>query len=275
MLYVTIPRPILKRIAKKHLALIVTDVDKFAQVGATAALDFARMHTHWLTGGLLTVLFAGIARWVRGVNTTGAMAGALSCFILYIGGGPGALAALVTVFGLAWITTRIGYRRKQQLGTAERREGRSASQVLANLGVATACAALVLIYRDRSMLLLSSAAALSEAAADTVSSEVGQAFSDKAWLITNLRAVPAGSNGGVSGWGTLAGIAAAAIVSAVYVLAGGAPRQWLKISVTAAVFGMIADSFLGAWFERPRLLNNNAVNFLGTLVAAISAAFLS
>ena len=36
---------------------------------------------------------------------------------------------------------------------------------------------------------------------------------------------------------------------------------------------MIADSYLGALLERRKLLNNDAVNFLGTLVAA-GAAFL-
>ena len=36
----------------------------------------------------------------------------------------------------------------------------------------------------------------------------------------------------------------------------------------AAVAGMIADSFLGAWLERRKMLNNDLVNFLGTMVAA-------
>ena len=31
---------------------------------------------------------------------------------------------------------------------------------------------------------------------------------------------------------------------------------------------MIADSFLGAGLERRRLVNNDSVNFLGTLIAA-------
>ena len=151
---------------------------------------------------LLTVAFTLLARVVRGVTNSGAVAGAFSCFVLYVGGGPGAFAALITVFALAWITTRLGYARKQKLGTAERREGRKASQVLANLGVATACAAASIISHDRTIFLLAMAAALSEAAADTVSSEVGQAFGEKARLITTWRSVPAGTDGGVSLIGT-------------------------------------------------------------------------
>jgi uncharacterized protein (TIGR00297 family) len=203
------------------------------------------------------------------------MAGALCCFVLYLGGGPGAFVALITVFGLAWITTRLGYQRKQELGVAERREGRNAFQVLANLGVATACAALFLMNHGKPLFLLALAAALSEAAADTVSSEVGQAFGYKARLITNWESVPAGTNGAVSLIGTLAGIAAAGIVSSVCNLGGLLPRTWLVISAGAAVLGMLADSFLGAWLERRHLLNNDSVNLISTLVAAVAACALS
>jgi uncharacterized protein (TIGR00297 family) len=78
----------------------------------------------------------------------------------------------------------------------------------------------------------------------------------------------------VSWAGTLAGVAAAFVVSLVSVSTGLLPLKWLGISITAAVAGMIADSLLGASLERRKLLNNDAVNFLGTLVAAGTAFFL-
>ena len=253
----------------------MTDVHTPAVSYALASLAFTRLDGRWATGALLTLLFTGIARWLRGVTTAGALAGALCCFVLYLGGGSGAFAALITVFGLAWITTRLGYQRKQKLGVAEKREGRNASQVLANLGVAVACAVLFLLNPGRPAFLLALATALSEAAADTVSSEVGQAFADKARLITNWVSVPAGTNGAVSVIGTLAGIVAAGVVSSVCALGGLLPRTWLVISAGAAVLGMLADSFLGAWLERRRLLNNDSVNFISTLVAAVAAYALS
>jgi uncharacterized protein (TIGR00297 family) len=229
----------------------------------------------WAIGGLLTLLFTALARWVRGVTKAGAIAGAICCFALYAGGGSGAFAALIAVFALAWITTRLGYSRKQQLGIAERREGRSASQVLANLGVAAACAAIHAAGYSNPLWLLAASAALSEAAADTVSSEVGQAFGDRPWLITNWKPVPAGTNGAVSLTGTLAGIAAAGIVSSVCLLCGLFPRSRLAVSIGAAILGTIADSFLGAWLERRHLLNNDSVNFLSTLVAALASLCLA
>ena len=48
-------------------------------------------------------------------------------------------------------------------------------------------------------------AALAEAAADTVSSEVGQATGRGAYMITDFRDAPIGTNGAISVEGTLAG----------------------------------------------------------------------
>src|SRR5437016_7213582 len=158
-----------------------------AELGAVAVYK-------WEIAGLLTLAFTLLAHQLRGVTVSGAVAGAVSCFVLYVGGGAGAFAALITVFGLTWSTTWLGYERKQKLGTAERREGRTAAQVLANLGTATACAVLYAFNRDERIFLLALTAALSEAAADTVSSEVGQAFAEKARLITSWDCVPAGTN---------------------------------------------------------------------------------
>jgi len=228
----------------------------------------------WIAGAV-TLAFSALARWIRGVSPSGAIAGAIVCFLLYAGAGPGAFAGLVSVFALAWITTRLGYQRKQRLGTAEKQDGRTASQVLANRGVAASCAALYAASQGKAIFLLATAAALSEAAADTVSSELGQASSEKARLITTWEQVPAGTDGGVSLIGTLAGIAAATLVSLVCVLTGLLAWKWLGTSVAAAVLGMVADSYLGAWLERRQLLNNDSVNFLSTLVAAGAASLLA
>ncbi len=250
---------------------IVTDVYDLPRLAEVTAFP-----GQWAVGGLLTLAFTLIARWMRGVTNSGAWVGAVSCLLLYVCGGPGAFAALTTVFALAWVTTRLGYQRKQKLGIAERREGRKASQVLANLGVATACAGFSVLSPNRqTFFLLAMAAALSEAAADTVSSELGQAFGEKARLITTWRSVSPGTDGAVSLVGTLAGGVAAGIVSFVCVLGGLLSREGMAISAGTAILGMVADSFLGAWLERHHLVNNDSVNFLSTLVAASAAFWLA
>lgn len=231
--------------------------------------------TRLITAAAVTIVFTLLARAIRGVTTSGAIAGALVCFLLYSIAGPGAFAALVTVFVLAWLTTRLGYKKKQKLGTAEKREGRTASQVLANLGTAAICVVLFALSAKNFAYLLAACAALAEAAADTVSSEFGQAFHQQARLITTGELVPAGTDGGITLAGTLAGTAAAAIVAAVCVATSIIPRHWFGLSILAAVAGMLFDSLLGALLERRRLLNNDAVNFLSTVFAAALAFTLS
>jgi uncharacterized protein (TIGR00297 family) len=215
----------------------------------------------------VTLVFTLLARWVRGVSLSGAIAGAAISFVLYVAAGPGAFTALVWVFALTWLATRFGYRSKQELGTAENRGGRTASQVLANLAVAAACAGLFALM-GKSAFLVATAAALSEAAADTVSSELGQAQSKRARLITTWEVVPAGTDGGVTVFGTVAGIAAAVFTSLVCAFVSLVPFRQLGIAVLAATLGMIVDSYLGATLQRRKLLNNDWVNFLSTLVAA-------
>jgi uncharacterized protein (TIGR00297 family) len=216
---------------------------------------------------IVSVVFAALARSVRGVTIGGAIAGAGICCLLYVGTGLGGFLVLVTVFALTWLGTRFGYRRKEKLGTAERSDGRTALQVLANLAVAAGCAGLSILTARKEVLLLAVSAALSEAAADTVSSEVGQARNADARLISSWAVVPAGTDGGVSWAGTVAGVAAATSVSLVSVTTGLIPLKWGGVSIAAAVLGMIADSFLGALLEQRKVLNNDAVNFLGTLIA--------
>jgi len=225
----------------------------------------------WALG--FTLAFATSARWLRAVTVSGAITGGVLAFLLFAAAGPGAFAALIVVFLLTWTTTRIGHQRKRQLGTAEKRGGRSASQVIANVGVAAAAAVAGLLTLH-SAGLVACAAALAEAAADTTSSEVGQAVSDSAYLITSFRRVLVGTDGGISFAGTLAGIAASAVVATVCWLTRMIGASWLLPVAAAGLLGMIVDSLLGATLQRKHLLNNDAVNLLSTIAAAVFALFL-
>lgn len=239
---------------------------------------FARMNElvarQLLAAGVVSLSFSTAAWWLRGVSLLGAVTGAGVCFVIYTTAGPGAVGALAIVFALTWASTHFGYPRKKRLGTAERRQGRSASQVLANLSVAAGCCVLSAIS-GRGSFLLGAVAALSEAAADTVSSEIGQAQSEAALLITTWQAVPAGTSGAVTGIGTAAGIVAAVLVCFFSRWVGFLPGKWLATTILAAVLGMISDSLLGATLEKKAILNNNWVNFLSTLLAAAIAIVMA
>jgi uncharacterized protein (TIGR00297 family) len=191
-----------------------------------------------------------------------------------------ALIPVLAVSLLAFAATRAGRRKKERLGTAEARRGRSAAQVAANLGLAALVASepvkiwlsnslwFPFAARTETLMLAMALAALAEAAADTVSSEIGQVLGGRPRMITTMRAVEPGTDGAVSVTGTLAGLVAAAIVAGTgsWAMRSGWSLFWL--SSAGAVFGLVFDSLLGATFERKGWLNNDAVNFLSTASAA-------
>lgn len=191
-----------------------------------------------------------------------------------------ALTPVLAVFVLADVATRLGREQKMRLGTAER-HGRTAAQVAANLGMAAlACDGVApswlagsswLSHAAPALLLAAGLAPLVEAAADTVSSEVGQVLGGLPYMITTQRRVEAGTDGGVSLIGTLSGLTAAGIVAAVGAWALGGGRAMFAISCAGGVFGLFFDSLLGATLERRGWLNNDAVNYLSTISAAAFA----
>jgi uncharacterized protein (TIGR00297 family) len=192
-----------------------------------------------------------------------------------------ALIPLLAVFVLTFIATRIGKAKKDRLGTGESKRGRNAAQVSANLGAAALVAFPVVALTANPLLknagqavgFILGLAALAEAAADTVSSEMGQVFGGQPRLITSFRVVAPGTDGGITVFGTIAGACAALLVVVIgFWSAQGTQRllgDWpIVLLVTAgAVFGLLFDSLLGATLERRGWLNNDAVNFLSTLSA--------
>jgi uncharacterized protein (TIGR00297 family) len=217
----------------------------------------------------VTLGFGLLARVLRGVNRSGMLAGGCACFLLFASAGPPAFAALTALFVLTWAATRLGFRRKQELGVAERGDGRNAWQVLANLGVAALASVFFSLTGNRAWLVAASAA-LAEAATDTVASEIGQTHRT-ARLITTWQELPAGTDGGVTPLGTAAGAFAGLLVACVAAGAGMIPRAQFWIPCAAGFAGMVVDSILGATVQRRGWMNNEAVNLLGTLAAAVIA----
>lgn len=228
----------------------------------------------------------GLLVWgLRAATAGAALTGTLFTLAFYFAapGWRNLLWPLLALFVLTFAATRFGRARKEELQVAEERRGRSASQVAANLGMAGLASVAVSASRFFALsapilgrpMLISLVAALAEATADTVSSEMGEVLGGEPVLLTTLRRVPAGTDGAVSLAGTLAGCAGAAVIALLAVIV--LPMTWSEgLAATAAgVFGLFFDSLLGATLERRGWLNNDAVNFLSTCAAALCGALIS
>ncbi len=195
---------------------------------------------------------------------------------------------LALLFVLTFLATRAGRRVKVRAGLAEKRHGRSSAQVIANLSIAgLAVSALgfdlvigggsccgggyykVWVWPAMMMMCL---AAMVEATADTVSSEIGQAFGGRPVMLLTLQRVDPGADGAVTLLGSLAGIAGGTFVAVVGMWALRLTPFQAAIALFAGICGLFFDSFLGATVERRGWIGNDLVNFTSTLFAAALAA---
>ena len=221
---------------------------------------------------LVTLAVAVVARLLRAVDTSGAIAG------LAIGGSIGlahgltGLAPLGAFFLLGSVATRIGYDRKAAKGAAERSGGaRGAARVLAKGGVAAVAA-----LWPAPCAAAAASGALAAALADTLGTEIGTLSRGKPRLLPTFRAVAAGTPGAVSWTGTLAVLVGAALVGVASSAAGLLPWGAVPIVTAAGAGGAVLESLLGGslgWFaEMPGTLRNLVTTAVGATVAGLAVA---
>jgi uncharacterized protein (TIGR00297 family) len=185
---------------------------------------------------------------------------------------------------------------------------RDAVQVLANGGVAAACALAMALprIRTRPTALAAFGGALATAAADTWATEIGSRARARPRSIATGKPVPAGTSGGVSWAGSLAAaFGAASIAAVVSTNTSGKPthyRALWRAIVIGGFCGALVDSVLGATVQEVRFcyvcgegtelprhdcgaqtttvrgiawFNNDAVNLAATLAGSATSAFLA
>jgi uncharacterized protein (TIGR00297 family) len=245
----------------------------------------------------ISVGFAGLVLFLRAATVAGSLFGGMISFLLVSGTASSkytivrsGFAPLALLFVLTFLATRAGRRVKAEAGLAERRHGRSAAQVIANLSIAglavsglgfelvtgggACCGTPYYQVWVRPAIMLMCLAALVEATADTVSSEIGQAFGGRPVMLLTLQHVDPGADGAVTLLGSLAGITGGTCVTAVGMWALELRPSQAAIALFAGICGSFFDSFLGATVERRGWIGNDLVNFTSTLFAAALAAVI-
>ncbi|MDB5093233.1 MAG: hypothetical protein JWO85_1334 [Candidatus Eremiobacteraeota bacterium] len=158
------------------------------------------------------VAFAGVAAfaaWRAGALTRGGALAALAVGALtYASGTIGFTLVLLAFFIPSVLLSRLGKARKRALLDIGKGGARDAMQVLANGGVATACAVAWALTHDVRWASAFSGA-YAAATADTWATEIGTLARKQPRSILTLRPIPTGLSGGITLPGTLAEIAGA------------------------------------------------------------------
>ena len=221
-----------------------------------------------LTGALLSVI-------LRKLTVSAAVTGCILAYFVFAGAGYNGLIMMAVFFIAAVLATSLKSKEKLQHSLTENKTGmRNAAQVIANAGAPALAGLLhVLNILAAPITFVIIAACFSSAIADTVSSEMGNAYGRKYFNILTLKKEERGLNGVVSIEGFLFGLAGSILIAGVYSYEHGWNYSSLII-IIAGTAGNITDSILGATAERKGYLNNNAVNFLNTSFAGLLAAAL-
>jgi len=220
----------------------------------------------------VNLALAVLAFLVKMVTPSGAICGFLLGVAVYLGWGYKSFLLMLAFFAIGSVATRFGYARKAARGVAEKRGGaRSWREAVANSLAGAFFSLLVITTHHEGAFLMALIAAFAEATGDTISSEIGQYISDRAYLITTFKPVPAGENGGITVGGSVAGALASALVVALALAMGLCGKGGATIALAAAVAGNLLDSVLGATLERRGLMTNGIVNFAGTSFAGALA----
>ncbi|MBM5821552.1 MAG: TIGR00297 family protein [Cyanobacteria bacterium K_Offshore_surface_m2_011] len=234
---------------------------------------------HWLAALAINGLLIGLAQRLPLLTRAGWVhAGVLGTLLWGSLGWRGWLAVVVYL-ALGSAVTKLGFRRKRELGLAEGREGRRGPENVWGSALVGTLLALLACRAPAAMqplLLAGFAASFAAKLADTFGSEIGKRWGRHTVLITSLRPVPPGTEGAIS----LEGTAASLLGSALMTLAMGALGViggWPLAALVGAVglVATLAESVVGASLQRHwRWLSNEVVNGLQTLLAALLAMAL-
>ncbi len=187
-----------------------------------------------------------------------------------------AIVMFYFLFGSA--VTRIGLKQKEAEGIAEKRSGQRGPENVWGSALAGAICALLTLFVEpawQSLLLLGYVASFSTKLSDTTASEVGKAYGKSTFLITNLKAVPRGTEGAISLEGTLAGIVGSLLIALLAWGLGMIDGYGIVWCAIAAFGATNIESLIGATLQTQwNWLTNEIVNAINTIIGAAIAILL-
>ena len=282
-----------------ELELLVTGgLDNITVPLGTTAFVFALLNIPEITDYILPILATPIVLSFvckkRALTPYGTIAALVMDIAVSIAFGNLGFAILIIYFMCAIASDKYKNSRKSKVKLSNTDKTRSFMQVFAN-GVIPTILAIAYIFTSNDIFFIAYVAALAEALADTVASGVGSSSKNVFDPIRFKRCTP-GISGGMSISGTLAALVSAVALSALSLLGGAKPLDFLLISLFAFC-GTVVDSILGSLLQVKykckicssvvetkehcgeitehysglTFIDNSAVNLLSTIFSALLA----
>ncbi|MDD1666596.1 MAG: DUF92 domain-containing protein [Methanomicrobiales archaeon] len=215
--------------------------------------------------------FGYFAYRFRVADVSGLFSGSLVGIILIVFADVRWFLVMLAFLAIGSGATRYRYEAKAAAGVAESHGGvRGYVNVFANGIVGVAAAVLYGLSGGNPLPLALFLGSVATAAADTVGGEIGMTSHDPV-LITTLRPVPKGTNGGITLLGEASALCASAAIALSALLLGLGTTAMLLSAALAGFVGSNVDSLVGAILENKGMIGNAGTNLIATLAGGLLA----
>ncbi len=217
--------------------------------------------------------FGYFAFRAKTADLTGLFSAALVGIILVVFADARWFIIMLAFFILGSAATKYKYGYKKRIGVEQGQSGaRGYRNVFAN-GIVAAAAAVLFGVFQQPVFIVMYVGCVATAAADTLASEIGVTGGIPR-LITTLKEVPIGTNGGVTVTGETVALLGGFAISMIAFALGVATLPMVVVCTIAGFVGTNIDSLVGATLENRGFLGNAGTNLLATLSGGLFAVFL-
>jgi len=224
---------------------------------------------------LICIIALGLglaAYWAKAADSDAVLSETLICLLVVLFSGPAWFLLLLSFYLMGGAFTKYGYAYKQNLGIAQSKGGvRGYRNVYSNSLVPLIMAVAHGIYGS-DILVFAFIGAVATANGDTLASEIGETSRTRPLMITTLKPIDPGVDGGVTPLGEAASLVGATIVGLLAAATGMTGLYGILAGIVGGFLGTNFDSLLGATLQRKGALSNNGVNLLATLFGALVGA---
>ena len=234
-----------------------------------------------LVFALAFALLLGYLAYVAGIaDTSGLLSATLVGVLIIAFTNVWWFLLLLTFYLLGGGFTKYKYEYKKSLGIAQGKGGaRGYRNVFSNSIVAIAASICYTIFPQESYLFLYIyLGSVATATGDTLASEVGTTYKGSPRMITTLKKVEPGTDGGVSTLGETAALLGSLVIAIFAILFGVIEVNPIRLCLIGmaivAVSGFVGtniDSLLGATLQQRGILSNNGVNVASTIAGGLVA----